>query len=82
MFMDAADKLGGGFVRSEKPAAEGGVILYITVDEIDAMLPTIEKHGGTRAKGKTLVAESVGWWASFRDPAGNVIGLYQKVPRA
>jgi predicted enzyme related to lactoylglutathione lyase len=82
MFMDAADKLGGGFVRAEKPAPDGGVLLYISVDDIEAMLPAIEKQGGTKVKEKTLIDESVGWWASFRDPAGNVIGLYQKARKA
>jgi predicted enzyme related to lactoylglutathione lyase len=81
MFMDAADKMGGGFVKSDNPV-QGGVLLYVTVDEIDAVAPLIEKNGGSITKPKTLIDESVGWWATFHDPAGNQLGLYQKKPRS
>lgn len=78
MFMDSADKMGGGFHRGMKPSSDG-VLIYISVDEIDAILPAIEKNGGKKVKEKTLISEHVGWWASFQDPAGNTIGLYQTV---
>ncbi len=77
MFTDTSGRMGGGFIRSERPAGEGTPLLYISVEDIDAILPVIQQHGGTTAKEKTLIGENVGWWASFRDPGGNTIGLYQ-----
>jgi len=78
MFMDAANQLGGGFTASAKPMAEAGVLLYITVDEIDTMVPRITAAGGKMAKPKTAISPEIGWWANFHDPSGNLIGLYQK----
>jgi predicted enzyme related to lactoylglutathione lyase len=78
MFMDGADKLGGGFTTHLKPMAEGGVLVYISVDDIEAMLSKITANGGRAVQPRTEISPEVGWWASFHDPAGNLMGLYQK----
>jgi predicted enzyme related to lactoylglutathione lyase len=78
MFSDPSGNVGGGFDLRGKPAAAGGVLLYISVDSIDRILPTIESHGGTMQKPKTQISPEVGWWASFKDPAGNTIGLFER----
>lgn len=77
MWQDPSGNFGGGMYTSIKPAAEGGPRIYITVDDIDATLPTIEKAGGALTSPKTLIDEHVGWWAGFTDPAGNAMYLYQ-----
>jgi predicted enzyme related to lactoylglutathione lyase len=59
---------------------DGGVLVYITVSSISEILPKIEQHGGAKLEGKTLIDEHVGWWASFRDPAGNPMYLYEMSP--
>lgn len=66
---------GGGFnpVTEEYPA--GTVMVYVQADDIDASLAKAESLGG-----KTLVPKSeipqTGWFAFFRDPTGNTVGLY------
>jgi predicted enzyme related to lactoylglutathione lyase len=79
MFMDTSDRVGGGFMRSGKPAAEGGVMFYITVDDVDDALSEVKAHGGSVIKGRTEISPTVGWFGIFRDPAGNAMGLYQKL---
>ena len=66
---------GGGFnpVSEENPA--GTVVVYVGTDDIDASLAKAESLGG-----KTLVPKSeipnYGWFGLFRDPTGNMVGLY------
>lgn len=81
MFTDPSGNLGGGFDLRGKPSTGGGIMLYITVDSIDAILPKIESGGGTPVKEKTEISADIGWWASFKDPSGNTIGLFQQIPR-
>jgi uncharacterized protein len=78
MFNDTSGKVGGGFTTSFKPMPEAGMLVYVSVDSIEAILPAIATHGGQTVKPKTLIDPNVGWWASFRDPAGNILGLYER----
>ena len=53
-------------------------IVVINVDEIDTVTKAIEKNGGKVLQKKTPIGDgSVGFAAYFRDPEGNVVGLYQ-----
>jgi hypothetical protein len=81
MFTDPSGNVGGGFDLRGKPAVAGGVILYISVDSIDAIMPKITSSGGSVATEKTLISAEVGWWASFKDPSGNKIGLYERAKK-
>jgi hypothetical protein len=78
MFLDAGGKVGGGFWRSGKATDAAGVMLYITVDDIDAALALIEAHGGSTVQRKSEIHALVGWYAVFRDPAGNGMGIFQR----
>jgi hypothetical protein len=77
MFTDTSGNVGGGFDLRGKPAETGGILLYISVDSIDEILPKIAPNGGKLVKEKTSISADVGWWASFTDPSGNKIGLYE-----
>ena len=81
MFLDAGRKIGGGFWRSGKPTDAAGVMVYITVDDIDATLDQIRAQGGMTVQGKTEIHARVGWYAVFRDPAGNGMGLFQRAKK-
>lgn len=65
----------GGFpqVSDENPA--GQVLVYIASDDIDADLRQVEKLGGKVLHQKTEIPGN-GWFGIFRDPTGNVLGLY------
>ncbi len=53
-------------------------ILTIQVEDIDGLLPEIEKQGGEIAMPKIKVGD-MGFSAYFKDSEGNVVGLWQTV---
>lgn len=65
---------GGMFQRSDGPPS--GPVITVDVASIDEALATIERLGGTRMVDKEPVGE-MGFAAYFRDPEGNVMGLWQ-----
>ncbi len=77
----AGDCIGGGLnpVNDQNPA--GTVTVYIDTDDVTASLKAVEKAGGT-----VLVPESeipnTGKFGLFRDPQGNMVGLYKAYPMA
>lgn len=66
---------GGGFnpVSDENPA--GTVTIYIQTDDIEASLVKIIAGGGTAVTPKTEIPQ-MGWFALFKDPSDNLVGLY------
>jgi len=66
----------GAWVTGRPISREPGLLIYIWVDRIDATLERIKSQGGEVLKALDLSAgEKI---VLFRDPAGNVIGLYQQ----
>jgi predicted enzyme related to lactoylglutathione lyase len=49
---------------------------YVEVDSIDEALAKVTANGGEVVDGKTAISET-SWSASFRDPDGNHIGIYE-----
>lgn len=78
-FDDACGVVSGMWVAGRKIAAEPGLLPSIMVDSIAATLARVRAHGGSVAKEPAPDAPGspclVAW---FRDPAGNVVGLYQE----
>ncbi len=72
---EAGDGSGGGFPEVSKDAPAGQVLVYIDSDDIEADLKKVEKLGGTVVYPKTEIP-NIGWFGMFRDPTGNVLGLY------
>ncbi len=56
--------------------APEGVVLYVSVDDVDKALDRVREAGGTPLTGKQPIP-TIGWSARFRDPEGNVVGLFQ-----
>ncbi|WP_323961140.1 VOC family protein [Arthrobacter sp. JZ12] len=65
---------GGMFKRDNGPLS--GPIITIDVEDIDSVMAKIESAGGT-AVGEKLTVGEMGFAAYFRDPEGNVVGLWQ-----
>jgi predicted enzyme related to lactoylglutathione lyase len=65
----------GGFplVSDENPA--GQVLVYIASDDIEADLKKVEKLGGKTLHPKSEIP-GTGWFGIFKDPTGNVLGLF------
>jgi predicted enzyme related to lactoylglutathione lyase len=75
-FDDGVGQVSGEWVRGRSPASEPGLLVYIMVDNIGATLDTIVANGGQVVQ--PIGADLPAITARFRDPAGNVIGLYQQ----
>ena len=70
-----------GHWRTDLPAAgEAGVLPYIYVTSLDDTLRAAAEHGAELANEP--YPEGNLWVATIRDPAGNVIGIWQTGPRA
>jgi uncharacterized protein len=72
---------GGGFnpVSEQNPA--GTVTFYIETDDITTTLKDVEKAGGTILMPEAEIPNT-GKFGLFRDPQGNMVGLYKPLPMA
>jgi predicted enzyme related to lactoylglutathione lyase len=75
-FDDATGHVSGSWVPARPPAAAPGLLIYVMVDSVASTLETIVAHGGQVVQAVGMDAPEI--TARFRDPAGNVIGLYQE----
>jgi uncharacterized protein len=77
-FEDGSGHVIGHFMDSLPAAGEAGVLPYVFVDRVDDALQR------ALANGAEIVTppypEGDLWVASFRDPSGNVIGVWQHGP--
>jgi hypothetical protein len=77
-FEDRSGHVIGHFVSDLSVAGNAGIRPYIYVEDIDGVLEKVTSCGGTIVtepypEGDLRVAV-------FRDPAGNIIGVWQRVP--
>jgi predicted enzyme related to lactoylglutathione lyase len=75
-FDDTTGEVSGAWVTGRSPAAEPGLLLYIWVDDAAAAVDAVIAHGGEIVQPIGIDAPEI--TARFRDPAGNVVGLYQE----
>lgn len=74
-FTDATGDMIGAWVTDRALSREPGILPYIYVHDIVAIVERIKAAGGEIVK--TVYPEGDLWVATFRDPAGNVIGVWQ-----
>jgi uncharacterized protein len=75
-FDDTVNEVSGTWVRARPPAREPGLLLYIMVDSVAATIDAIVAHGGEIVQPVGGDAPEI--TARFRDPGGNVIGIFQQ----
>jgi predicted enzyme related to lactoylglutathione lyase len=75
-FDDAVGEVSGTWVTGRPPSREPGLLIYVMVDSVAATIDAVLAHGGELVQPIGRDAPEV--TARFRDPAGNVIGLYQE----
>jgi predicted enzyme related to lactoylglutathione lyase len=75
-FDDGVGEVSGVWVLGRAPAAQPGLLVYIMVDSVAATIEAIVASGGEIAQPVGADAPEI--TARFRDPGGNVIGLYQQ----
>jgi predicted enzyme related to lactoylglutathione lyase len=75
-FDDTVGEVSGTWVAGRPPSAEPGITVHIMVDDIEAAVARVEERGGELVIPVTPLGEKEAY-ATFRDPAGNVLGIYQ-----
>lgn len=75
-FNDSVGEVSGTWMLGRKPSTEVGMLTYIMVTDAAATLDIIIASGGEIVQpiGSDLPEIT----ARFRDPAGNVLGIYQE----
>jgi predicted enzyme related to lactoylglutathione lyase len=74
-FDEPGGDLIGRWVTCREVSREPGIMLYIYVDPIDDVVERIAARGGEIVKPP--YPEGDVWVATFRDPAGNLLGVWQ-----
>ncbi len=78
-FDDATGHLVGRWVTGRAISREPGLLPFMYVDHIDDAVERVAAHVGEVIKAP--YPEGNLWVATVRDPAGNVIGLWQEAHR-
>lgn len=76
----APDGVTGGFVELGGPEQRrvGELLVYVDSNDIDGDAQKAVELGGKVLIGKTEIPRT-GWFALLEDPAGNRLGLFQRI---
>ena len=74
-FDDTTGAVSGAWVVGRPPSTTPGLLIYIWCDSVAATVEAIVASGGQIVQPIGVDAPEI--TARFRDPGGNVIGLYQ-----
>jgi len=75
-FDDGVGEVSGTWVTGRPPSTMPGLMIYIMVDSVAATVDALVAAGGEIVQ--PIGADAPEITARFRDPGGNVIGLYQQ----
>lgn len=75
----AGEGVAGGFNPVTETNPAGTVLIYIDTDDVTASLNDIQKAGGTIISPEMEIPNT-GKFGIFRDPQGNMIGLFKAYP--
>ncbi|MGI8578178.1 MAG: VOC family protein [Nocardioidaceae bacterium] len=75
-FDDPVNEVSGTWVLDRAPMSEPGLVVSIMVADAAATIDEIKGAGGEIARPLDPGGDEVYAW--FRDPAGNVLGIYQQ----
>jgi len=78
-FDDTVGEVSGSWVVGRPPSSQPGVLFYIMVDSVAATVDAVTANGGQIVQA--IGADAPEITARFRDPGGNIIGLYQEPSR-
>ena len=78
-FDDSVGEVSGTWVSGRRPLGDQGLLFHIMVDDMEAALAAVVNHGGEIVRPVGADAPEI--TARFRDPGGNVVGLYQEPER-
>ena len=75
-FDDTTGQVSGAFVKSRPASGQPGLLIYIMCDSVADTCKAVIAAGGEIVQ--PLGADAPEITARFRDPGGNVLGLYQE----
>jgi predicted enzyme related to lactoylglutathione lyase len=75
-FDDTTGEVSGTWLLGRPPASAPGFLIYVMVDSVEAAVKAVVANGGEIVQ--PIGADAPEITARFRDPGGNVIGLYQE----
>jgi predicted enzyme related to lactoylglutathione lyase len=75
-FDDGVGQVSGTWVPGRPPMSQPGLMVYIMVDSVEETIQKIVAAGGELVQ--PIGGDAPEITARFRDPGGNVIGLYQE----
>lgn len=78
-FDDVTGQVSGTWVVGRPPSPEPGLLIYIMCDSVADTITSVLAHGGEIVQ--QIGADAPEITARFRDPGGNIIGLYQEPQR-
>lgn len=76
-FDDTVGEVSGTWVTNRPPSSEPGLLLYIMVESVERTLENIVDAGGEVVTPLTGQGEGEAF-ATFRDPAENVVGVFEQ----
>ena len=78
-FDDGVGEVSGAWVLGRPPSSEPGLMVHVMIPDAAAASKAIVAAGGEIVQAADPNAKEV--FAHFRDPAGNVLGIYQHSER-
>jgi predicted enzyme related to lactoylglutathione lyase len=78
-FDDSVGEVSGTWVTGRPAATQPGLLIYIMVGSVEETIEAVIAQGGELVQ--PIGADAPEITARFRDPAGNVLGLYQQRDR-
>jgi uncharacterized protein len=76
-FDDTVGEVSGTWVTGRAPSSEPGLVVYVLVESVERTLERIREAGGEVVTPLTPQGKGEAF-ATFRDPAGNVLGIAQQ----
>jgi uncharacterized protein len=76
-FDDAAGEVSGTWLTERPPSSQPGLLIYINVADVQRALQKVVEAGGEIVTPLTPQGEGEAF-ATFRDPAGNVLGVFHE----
>lgn len=75
-FDDGVGEVSGTWIVGRPPSDKPGLLFYVMVDSVQATVDLIVKNGCEIVQSIGTDAPEI--TARFRDPGGNIVGLYQE----
>ena len=75
-FDDGVGEVSGSWITGRPPMGEVGLLVYVMMDSVEETLEKVVAAGGEIVQ--PIGGDAPEITARIRDPAGNIIGLYQE----